>query len=286
LALVLERTLKPRLTAAVIVVALVYFAGSSVAMNRVWRTEETLWSHSVRHGGDATAHLNLAMSLADRRDPRVRHHLEEAIRLSPNYALAHLNLGLLLIDLGQPEAGLAECLTAVRLAPNWGDTHYWLARAYLTLGRPAEAASASARAAQLDPRNLRYQYQAALDAQRVGDYAGSLAYLRAIEQIDAGYYETLFAKGFALWQLNRPDAAVEAYRAFLARQPAHVQAQFNLGYTLMTMGRYAEAIPPFEQALRLKPNYNEAHLHLATCYERVGNAEAAARHRALYQQSR
>ena len=60
----------------------------------MWRTGETLWTHSVAHGGDALAHLNLAMSLPDRRDPRVKAHLEEAVRMEPAFVLANLNLGL------------------------------------------------------------------------------------------------------------------------------------------------------------------------------------------------
>ena len=55
---------------------MVYFAAASISLNGTWRTNATLWAHSVRYGGDEVAHLNLAMSFADRRDPRVRRNLE------------------------------------------------------------------------------------------------------------------------------------------------------------------------------------------------------------------
>src|SRR5207253_5183288 len=142
---------------------------------------------------------------------------------------------------------------------------------------------ASGRAAQLDRRNLAYEYEAALDAQRVGDYSRSLTYLHAIEQRDPDYKETLFARGFALWKTGQPRAAILAYRAFLARHPDRFQAQFDLGYTLMTLGRCREAIGAFKKTLVLRPNYAEVHLHLATCYEKLGNREAAVQQRALYQ---
>jgi tetratricopeptide (TPR) repeat protein len=79
------------------------------------------------------------------------------------------------------------------------------------------------------------------------------------------------------------NAAIRVYQAFLARRPDFYQAQFNLGCALMALRRPREAAQHFEKVLTLKPDYRAAHLHLATCYEELGDAPAAARHRAAYQ---
>jgi len=267
------------LTAAALVL---YFSLASVVLNRVWRTGETLWTHSVAHGGDALAHHNLAMSIAERDDPRVRRHLEEAIRRSPNFVLAHLNLGLWLIQHGQVAAGLAECERARQFEPEWAQTHYWLAKAYGRLGRRAEAAAASTRAATLDPDNRMYLKQAAYDAQAAGDFVGSLAFTGRLKALGMEDPETLFLEGFARQKTGDLPGAVAAYRAYLLQDPRHAQVLFNLAHALMTLGQYPEAVIRFEETLKLRPDYREVHLHLATCYERLNRSELAAREQALF----
>lgn len=260
-----ERFLPPRAALLLGGAAVVYFAFASVHLNRTWRTEETLWTHSVHHGAEPLAHMNLAMSIADRSDPRVRRHLEEAVRRAPYYILAHINLGLLDIHEGRQEAGLERIRRAVEMDPSLGQSHYWLSLAYSGVGQREKAAEASARAAGLDPKNLPYLYKAGLDASEVGKYAEALDYVRRIEGIEADFEETGFLKGFALEMLGRLDESVAAYGEFLERHPDHAQVQFNLGYVLMSVGRCGDAVPHFEAVLRLRPEHAEARRHLEAC---------------------
>jgi hypothetical protein len=78
----------------------VYIGAASIAANAHWRTAERLWSHSVAYGGDAVAHLNLAMSIADRRDPRVRAGSGIAAA-SPSYA-PRTSTRILQLELAKP----------------------------------------------------------------------------------------------------------------------------------------------------------------------------------------
>jgi Flp pilus assembly protein TadD len=248
--------------AAVVVVAL---AGSSISINRTWRTEESLWTHSTKLGGDAVAHMNLAMSIADRRDPRVKAHLEQALAMAPGYVLGHINYGLLLIQQGRRAGGLWEVMEAVRLAPTWAQSHYWLSVAYGQLSMPGPAADAALEAHRLEPNNVQYAYEAALQAQRVGRMADSLAPVRVVVARDERYELARFLEGFALQQTGAVDEAIASYRRFLAFRPDYMQAHFNLGYALMTKGRCAEAIPEFTRTLELKPDYREVDLYIAKC---------------------
>ena len=246
----------------------VYVALVSIALNRNWRSAESLWTHSVIHGGDAVAHMNLALSIPNRGDPRVRQHLEEALRINPAYVLAHSNLCLWQIDTGETEAGIQRCEYAVSLAPGWAQTHFWLASGYRRIGRMADAAAASARAARLDPANIEYGYQAMLDAQRIGDWTSSLEFADAVGKWSADYKEVRFGRGFALQMLGRNQDALAEYQAVLRRDANHVQVNFNSGFALMSSGRCAEAIPYYEHALRTRPDYAEARLHLESCRQR------------------
>ncbi len=204
-----------------------YIGAASIASNAHWRTGEQLWTHSVAYGGDAVAHLNLAMSIADRRDPRVRAELEESLRLEPNYALAHIDLCVLQLELGETAAGLERCEYAARIAPSWAQSHYWLAYAYRRLGRPQEAAAESARAAEIDPDNLRYPYEAARDAQVIQDWSASLRLAELVRQRDPEYQEIAFVHGVALQMVGRTQEAIDEYAQFLRTHPDHAPATLN-----------------------------------------------------------
>jgi hypothetical protein len=139
---------------------LLYLLVMSHVTNEVWRTEETLWTHSITVGADATGHLNYALSIPDRTDPRVKLHIEEALRLEPRNVVARLNLGLVLLDLGQVNTGLAEFDTAIRLAPDWAQVRYYRSVALERSGDREGAAREASLAAALDPKSPEYAARA------------------------------------------------------------------------------------------------------------------------------
>jgi Flp pilus assembly protein TadD len=253
------------------VAAVVALTATSIRMNRTWRTEESLWTRSTALGGDAVAHLNLAMAIADRRDPRVKANLERSLALSPGYVLAHIDYGLLLINLGRIDEGLAEVREGVRLAPAWGQTHYWLSVAYETVFMTDSAAEEALEAYRLEPNNLQYAYDAGRRAQSAGRLADSLAPLRAVVARNERHGLARFLEGFALQQTGAVDEAIASYRRFLTFQPEYSQAHFNLGYALMTKGRCADAIPEFTRTLELRPDYHEVDAYLAKCRQTAGS---------------
>jgi tetratricopeptide (TPR) repeat protein len=280
--LLVYKHLRPRLRPVLLMGALIYFGASSFFMNRPWRTMESLCRHSIKLG--ATAHAYQALStITD--DPRERKKLlEEALRVYPEYALAHSSLGLTLIQLGQRDTGLAECRKAVRLYPENARLHYFLGRAYASAGMMKESIQESESAADLDPRTPLYGYQAAMDSVAQGRFEDALRRSERMLAVDPTYPNALFVRAFALQNLGRQEEAVAGYRSYLQYRPDDFQGWFNLGYALMGREEYREAARCFERALELKPDLRDAHLHLGNCYEKLGDSAAAARHRMFLEQ--
>lgn len=87
---------------------------------------------------DAWPYLNLAITeraLDQRHDAEA--HLREAIRLDPNLAPAHFQLGNILEDAARTKDAINEFKAAARLDGDYAEPHYALARIYKKLGDAA-----------------------------------------------------------------------------------------------------------------------------------------------------
>jgi tetratricopeptide (TPR) repeat protein len=65
-------------------------------------------------------------------------------------------------------------------------------------------------------------------------------------------------------QAGRVQDGIGHYEQALRIQPDYAEAHNNLGVALLQLGRSQEAIAHFEQALRIKPDFAEAKTNLAT----------------------
>ncbi len=81
---------------------------------------------------------------------------------------------------------------------------------------------------------------------------------------------------------GRLEEAVASYEQALRLKPDYAEAHNNLGIALMEQGRLEEAVASYEQALRVKPDYAEAHNNLGIALGDQGNLEEAV---ASYQQA-
>lgn len=63
-----------------------------------------------------------------------------------------------------------------------------------------------------------------------------------------------------------------------SKRPNNPLAHYALGNALLSAGRLADAVPRFEAALQLKPDYAEAHYNLGNALLRLDQVEAAIEH--------
>ena len=85
--------------------------------------------------------------------------------------------------------------------------------------------------------------------------------------------------GAATWGRSRVYASGETlWRDNVAKNPEAWAAQFNLGNVVERAGRIQEAMGRYEQALRIKSDYAEAHVNLGAALIKQGKPEEAIRH--------
>ena len=153
----------------------------------------------------------------------------EVLKIIPDSADAHNNLGLALQNLGRIEEGMAHCQEALRLKPDFAEAHSNLGLAFQQRGRFEEAMAHYQEALRIKPDFAKAHYNLGL-----------------------------------VWQLQgRSQQAMTSYGEALRLDPEYAEAHNNLGRAFYDLGRAEEAIAHYQEALRIQPDYAEAHNNLA-----------------------
>ncbi|MEM8827916.1 MAG: tetratricopeptide repeat protein [Cyanobacteria bacterium P01_G01_bin.19] len=91
------------------------------------------------------------------------------------------------------------------------------------------------------------------------------------------YLSTVISNlGYVLEQQGKLEAAIESYQQALKVNPDYAQAHNNLGNMLKQQGKLEAAIESYQQAIRLKPDLATAHYNLGNIFQKQGKLEAAA----------
>ena len=116
-----------------------------------------------------------------------------ALRLSPQYVPAAINLADLYRQLGRDPEGERVLRAAIAGSPRDAGLHHSLGLALTRLKRPAEALGELQRAADLEPERVRYAYVYAVGLHSAGRGGEAMAVLKEILARHPGDRETLLA---------------------------------------------------------------------------------------------
>jgi tetratricopeptide (TPR) repeat protein len=212
-------------------------------------------------------------------------HLEHAVKLKPDYADAHNNLGNALVKVpGNTERAVSEFEAALRLEPHMAQAHANLGFALVnTRGRETEGIGELATALLGNENNPDYaqvhaDLGAALAAQpgRIAMAKSEFEAALRLAPDSAGIREGF---GLALARAGRPLEAVGQFEGALRLRPYDADYHNNLGSVLMILGRGPDAVAQYREAIRLNPRFAGAHFNLGRALRLVDDVEAIAQHR-------
>ncbi|HSQ31261.1 MAG TPA: tetratricopeptide repeat protein [Gemmatimonadaceae bacterium] len=206
-------------TAAVIVIAAC--TAATIRQVQYWRSSHALWEHAVAATRDNYfAHASFGYVLwkeghADEAIP----HLDESLRLRPDFVEAHNNLGVVLAGRGDLRGALSQFSEALRIEPAYKAARDNFAATNSRLTAPDTSLARYVEAVRARPNDLaaRNELGAALAAQ------------------------------------GRVDEAIEQFNEAIRIDPNQPDVHFNLGAMLDRKGRTADAVDQFRIALRLNP---------------------------------
>jgi tetratricopeptide (TPR) repeat protein len=284
--------LRPLLTSAALVLALVALSGNAVGTyerNKVWATEETLWRDvTEKSPANGRGLMNYGVTLmAQARFEEARRLFEQALVYNPNYATLHVNLGIVIDRLGQPVVAESYFQKALQLGPNEPPPHFFYARWLAERGRPGEAIPHLERAIALSPGDVQARYLLLETYAKVGSTgalkslaAESLALLpgdpKVKQYLDergeavvppsapvAETPESLLTASLRFYQAGDFQSSIAVAQKALGLRPDYAEAYNNIAAAYASMKKWDEAIAAAREALRLKPDFALARNNLA-----------------------
>ncbi len=172
---------------------------------------------------------------------RTVEYISHALRLQPDFADAHLNLGNALLEQDKIDEAIVHFRQTLTIRPDYAD-------AYIKLG------NALCRQEKLEE---------------------ALAHFQTAVHYNPGDANGHFNLANVLERLGKLEEATFHFQDALRLRPNFVQALNNLGNIYLKLERFHEAAACFQQALNLKPDYVQAHVNLGGLYQAQGKLDLA-----------
>lgn len=143
----------PRYLTLVAGVAFLAFGGQTVARNEIWKNETAVWREAVRVSPQsAKGHYNLGyQQLKAGQNAQAAKSFEKAVAIYPDFALARLNLGVALIYAGAPAEALRLYNESSAMFATNADFYVNRGLAYMYTGQRNAAADDFRHALRLNP---------------------------------------------------------------------------------------------------------------------------------------
>jgi protein O-GlcNAc transferase len=168
---------------------------------------------------------------------------------------AHRLLAEILSGSGRIEEALDACRRVADILPTDAPVWQRMGSLLLSLSRPEEALAAFDHAISRDPSFARAHAGRGLTLIGFGrDVEAVEALTRAVHIDSPGAAPVLLQAGYQMLQLGRAEAALAAFARLTELQPDSSAARQGHVIALVSMNRYAEAIPELATLLNADPN--------------------------------
>lgn len=230
---------------------------------------------------------------------KANEHLEKAVQLKPDSAVAHTNFATNLVRLGKVELAEQHFKKAAALAPGEYDANHNLGEFYVRSNKTGEALPFLERAQQIDPTSYDNGYDLSLaylvtgrtaDARKLiqqlvarKDTAELHNLLAEVEEKDGNFVaaanefqiaahmepseSNLFDWGGELLLHRTLEPAIEVFQEGTKRYPQSSRMAIGLGMALYSLGKYDDAVKSLLRATDLDPKDPRAYPFLSRAFD-------------------
>ncbi|MGA7807803.1 tetratricopeptide repeat protein [Bradyrhizobium sp.] len=219
---------------------------------------------------------NLGLALFhQKRYGEARGVLERAVALDPNSPTALTNLGNALMRSAQPEEAVAAHDRAIRAKPDYGDAYCNRGMALLVLDRLQEAVQNFDRALSLQPRHLQAAVGKGMVSLNLRHFEAAHRAFDAALAIKPDMAEVLAHRGRLHLQLGQFSLAHADYDAALKLDPALETAWRGKAQLSLLTGNVAQSILACNKVLEQNPRSEIAITLLGACHFQQGDTATA-----------
>jgi len=182
---------------------------------------------------------------------------------NPECWMAHTNLGIVLLQKGQLDDGIAQYRAALQMQPDSWDAEYNLGTALVGKGEVDEAILHCERAVAMQPNDPDGQVSlgdALLQKKRIDE---AIVHYQSALAIRPDYFLAHYGLGRAFLEKGEADTAIQHCRTALVIQPDDADCHTVLAVALDEKAEIAEAIQHYEKALAISPKSISALTNLA-----------------------
>ena len=166
---------------------------------------------------------------------------QKSVKLAPQDAQAHFNLGNSLSSLGRIKEAKTSFKKSIFLKPDYYQAYFNLGNTYFSLSKLDKAENSFKKAILSKP----------------------------------DYPEAYYNLGNTYKDMDRFEEAKSNYEQATSLNKDYFEAYNNLGVVLQKLGRLKEAVSIYRQVIRIRSNYPEAHYNLGNILNDLGRSEEA-----------
>jgi tetratricopeptide (TPR) repeat protein len=177
--------------------------------------------------------------------------------------MAHTNLGLVFLQQGKIDDGIAHYRSALQIQPDSWDAEYNLGTALLGKGQVDEAILHCEEAVRMRPTDPDAQVSLGNALFQKGKIDEAIAHYQQAITAQPDHFLARYSLGRALLEKGELDGAIQVSQSALLLRPSDADCHTTLAIALEEKGIPAEAIPHYQKALELAPRSTSALTNLA-----------------------
>ena len=224
----------------------------------------------------ADAHYNLGLTFQelDQLDSAVKSY-KKTLAIQANYVKAYNNLGIIYKELGQMNDAVKSYEEALSHQPDFVEALNNLGNIQTEMGKLDEAIKSYNQALVIEPNYIEVHNNLGNILNDLGELDEAVEHYEKAIAFNPDYAEAHNNLGSTLNDLGQLDSAVEHYEKAIVINPDYAEAHNNLGTTLKAFGQFDKAIENFIKALTINPNFADALFNLGVSYYDLGQTDEA-----------
>jgi protein O-mannosyl-transferase len=172
---------------------------------------------------------------------------------NPECWMAHTNLGIVLLQKGKIDDGIAHYRSALQMQPDSWDAEYNLGTALLGKGQADEAILHCERAVGMRPTDPDARVSLGNALLQKGRIDEAIGHYQKAMMLHPDHFLARYSLGHALLEKGELDGAIQLCRSALLLRPSDADCQTTLAIALEEKGYPAEAIQHYQKALEVAP---------------------------------